>query len=120
MDYGPPTSYMAVEEGCEVVSSDDQKVGTVKHVLADDEEDVFDGIVIHTHLGPGGLHFVDAPQVRECFERAVLLSIPASQVPELPKPTANPAVMELHGAEDSESSLQRKLHRAWDLISGKS
>ena len=119
MDYGEPASYLTLTKGTAVVSSDDENVGTVQHVLADEEEDLFEGIVIHTHLGPGGLHFVDAPQVRECFERAVQLSIPASEVPELPKPKANPAVMELHGVEDSESSLQRKLHRAWDLISGK-
>jgi hypothetical protein len=118
MDYGEPTSYMEVKEGCEVVSSDGEKVGTVQHVLADEEEDIFDGIVIDTQLGPGGMHFVDAPQVSECFEEVVQLSIPASQVPELPKPAANPAVMEHHGVEDSESALQQKLHRAWDLISG--
>jgi hypothetical protein len=118
MDYGEPTSYLEVEEGCEVVSSDGEKVGTVQHVLADEETDIFDGVVIDTQLGPGGLHFVDAPQVSECYERAIQLSIPASQVPELPKPAANPAVMEHHGVEDSESSLQQKLHRAWDLISG--
>jgi sporulation protein YlmC with PRC-barrel domain len=118
MDFGEPTSYLAVEEGCDVVSSDGEKVGTVQHVLADEEEDVFDGIVIDTQLGPGGLHFVDAPQVSECFEHAIQLSIPASQVTKLPKPTANPAVMEHHGVEDSESSLQAKLRRAWDLISG--
>jgi sporulation protein YlmC with PRC-barrel domain len=118
MGYGEPASYLTLEEGCEVVSSDGEKVGTLQHVLADEEEDVFDGIVIDTQLGPGGMHFVDAPQVRECFEHAVELTIPASEVPELPKPTANPAVMESHGVEDSESALQRKLHRAWDLISG--
>jgi hypothetical protein len=27
-------------------------------------------------------------------------------------------VMESHGVEDSEGGLQRKLHRAWDMISG--
>jgi hypothetical protein len=118
MEYGEPTSYAALEEGCEVVSSDGEKVGTVQHVLADEQEDVFDGIVIDTQLGPGGMHFVDAPQVSECFERAVQLTIPASEVPELPKPTPNPAVMESHGVEDSESPLKAKLHRAWDLISG--
>jgi hypothetical protein len=118
MDYGEPASYLTLKEGTEVVSSDDENVGTVQHVLADEEEDVFDGIVIDTQLGPGGLHFVDAPQVRECFERAVQLAIPASEVPGLPKPTPNPAVMESHGVEDSESPLRAKLHRAWDLISG--
>jgi hypothetical protein len=118
MDYGEPSSYLALKEGCDVVSSDGEKVGTVQHVLADEDEDVFDGIVIDTQLGPGGLHFVDAPQVSECFERAIQLSIPAADVPGLPKPTPNPAVMENHGVEDSESKLQAKLHRAWDVISG--
>jgi hypothetical protein len=118
MDYGEPSSYLAVKEGCAVVSSDGEEVGTVQHVLADEEEDVFDGIVIDTQVGPGGLHFVDAPQVTECFERAILLSVPAGEVSQLPKPAPNPAVMENHGVEDSESALQAKLHRAWDLISG--
>ena len=118
MDYGEPTSYMAVKEGCDVVSSDGERVGTVQHVLADEEQDVFDGVVIDTQLGPGGLHFVDAPQVKECFDRAVLLSVSKAEVTDLPKPSPNPAVMENHGVEDSESPLQQKLHRAWDLISG--
>jgi len=118
MDYGEPASYLTLEEGTPVVSSDGEKVGTVQHVLADEDEDVFDGIVIDTHLGPGGLHFVDAPQVRECFQRAVELSIPAGEVPDLPKPTPNPAVIASHGVEDSESPLRAKLHRAWDLITG--
>jgi hypothetical protein len=118
MDYGEPASYLTLREGCDVVSSDGEKVGTVQHVLADEEEDVFDGIVIDCHLGPGGLHFVDAPQVKECFERAVELSIPKAEVAQLPKPAPSPAVMENHGVEDTESALQAKLHRAWDVISG--
>jgi hypothetical protein len=119
MDYGEPTSYLTVKEGCAVVSSDGEEVGTVQHVLGDEESDIFDGIVIDSQLGPGGLLFVDAPDVHECRERAVLLSMPASAVPDLPKPTPNPAAMEHHGVEDSESSLEQKLHRAWDLISGR-
>jgi hypothetical protein len=47
-----------------------------------------------------------------------MLDIPAHAVEQLPKPTPAPAAMESHGAEDSESPLQSKLHRAWDLISG--
>jgi hypothetical protein len=118
MDYGEPTSYLTIKEGTAVVSSDSEEVGTVQHVLADEEEDVFDGVVVDTRLGPGGLHFVDAPQVKEIRERAIVLSIPASGVEDLPKPSANPAVLEHHGIEDSESPLQEKLRRAWDLISG--
>jgi hypothetical protein len=101
------------------VSSDGDVVGKVQHVLADEEADVFDGIVIDTRLGPGGSHFVDADQVAELHERAVILKLPSSEVENLPRPTPAPAVMESHGAEDSEGGLQSKLHRAWDLLSGK-
>lgn len=101
-----------------MISSDGKEVGKVQHVLADEDEDVFDGIVIDTELGPGGLLFVDAPQVAQCRERAVLLSVPAAEVENLPKPTPNPGVIESHGVEDSESALQAKLHKAWDRISG--
>jgi hypothetical protein len=118
MEYGEPVSYLAVKEGSAIVGSDGKEVGTVQHVLADEESDVFDGVVIDTRLGPGGLRFVDAPQVREIRERAIVLSIPASEAQELPEPTPNPAVMEHGGVEDTESPLQQKLRRAWDLISG--
>jgi hypothetical protein len=47
-----------------------------------------------------------------------VLSVPAADIEKLPKPAPNPAVMENHGVEDSESPLQAKLHKAWDMISG--
>ena len=55
-----PSSYIVLEQGVEVISSDGDQVGLVEHVLADEEEDIFDGIVVDTRLGPGGLVFVDA------------------------------------------------------------
>ena len=101
-----------------MISSDGEDVGKVLHVLADEEEDVFDGIVVDVKLGPGGHRFVDAPQVSECREGAVIISVPAAEVEKLPEPTPNPAVMENHGVEDTEGKLREKLHRAWDMISG--
>ena len=118
MEYGEPASYLTLQAGTDVVSSDGEVVGKVQHVLADTEEDIFDGLVIDTQFGPGGLRFVDADQVDRCYERAVILRVPERDVDELPKPTPAPGAMESHGVEDSESPLRRKLHRAWDLISG--
>ena len=118
MDYGEPISYMGLSAGVDVVCREGEVVGTVEHVLADDEEDVFDGLVIDCHRGPGGSHFVDADQVDRIYERAVVLNISGAEAEQLPKPEPAPAVMESHGVEDSESALRRKLHRAWDLISG--
>lgn len=118
MGAGEPASYLTLEEGTEVFSSDGERVGTVAHVLAAPEVDVFDGLVIDVQAGPGGLRFVDAPQVEEMREGAVLLALPAARVGELPTPSENPAVIEHHGEEDTQSPLEQKLRRAWDLISG--
>jgi sporulation protein YlmC with PRC-barrel domain len=117
MDHGERISYLTLHDGIDVVGSDGERVGTVKHVLADEESDVFDGLVIDTRLGPGGLRFVDADQVADLYERAVVLTI--TDVESLPKPEPAPAAMESHGAEDTESPLESKLRRAWDLISGR-
>ena len=118
MEYGEHASYMVLAEGTDVVSSDGVVVGKVTHVLADDAEDVFDGVVIDVDPGPGGKRFVDADQVGQIYERALVLRISAAEADGLPEPTPAPAVMEHHGAEDSEGALRGKLHRAWDRISG--
>lgn len=112
-------SYLTLEAGTAVVSADGERVGTVEHVLKDDATDIFDGLVIDMSVGPGGLHFVDAPDVAEITPDSVRLAISAAEAERLPKPSANPAVMEHHGAEDSESKLEHKLRRAWDIVSGR-
>ena len=119
MDHGAPSSFLQVDPGIDVISSDGQRVGKLEHLLADDGTSIFDGSVIDVATGPGGHRFVDAPDVSEFRERAVLIAVPAADVDGLPEPTANPAVMQHGGAEDSESELMQKLRRAWDLISGR-
>jgi uncharacterized protein YrrD len=120
-DLGSPSSYLELGKGAECYSCDGEKVGEVEHVLAAPDEDIFDGIVLDTSVLPGGHRFVDAEQVDEIFERGVLLKVDRQEADALPEPTANPAVMEVTAddvAEDGESGLKRKLHRAWQLISG--
>ena len=119
MDHGDPISYMTLESGTEVLSADGESVGKVERVLSDEGTDIFDGLVIDTKTGPGGLRFVDAPEVSELRERAVLLTLSSAQVEQLPEPSSGPAVIEHHGAEDSESPLQHRLRRAWDRLSGR-
>jgi hypothetical protein len=118
IDYGQPISYLVLAPGTPVVSSDGQVVGKVEHVLAAEDEDIFDGIVIDVKAGPGGLHFADAEQVAELYENAAVLTLTEAQIDQLPKPGPSPAVMESHGIEDAEGPIERKLRRAWNLISG--
>ncbi len=118
-DLGEPSSYLALEEGTRVYSSDERDLGEVQHVLADPGLDVFDGFVLDTTVLPGGHRFVDAPQVAEVYERGVVLAIDAAAAERLPKPTANPGEVEVGPDDLVAGDKHGKLRRAWDLISGK-
>ena len=115
-DLGPPTSYLTLAEGVRVLTSDGVDIGRVRHVLADADDDIFDGLVLD--LRHGGHRFVDAPEVAELYERAVVLTLDAAASERLPEPGGNPATVEADPDETADSGLQRKLRRAWDLISG--
>ena len=118
LDLGQPSSYLALEKGTRVYSSDERGLGEVLHVLADPALDVFDGFVLDATALPGGHRFVDASQVTEVYERGVVLSVDAATAERLPKPTANPGELEV-GADDLVApGGHEKLRRAWDLISG--
>lgn len=117
-DLGPPASYMTLEPGTAVLSSDGERLGAVEHVLADIEQDIFDGIVLDTTALPGGNRFVDAPEVARIYERGVVLSIDAAAARELPEPSENPATMEAQPEDTVPDDLGDKLRRAWDRISG--
>ena len=113
MDLGPPISYMVLRPRTEVFSSDHQSIGRVVHVLADEREDVFDGIVIAP--GTGRRHvFADADDVDRIFERGVVLRLDEGACERLPEPSANPAVI----GEDPGDRISGKLRRAWDRLSG--
>jgi hypothetical protein len=116
VDYGEPASYLTLQPGTDVVSSDGNVIGRVEHVLAAEEEDIFDGLVVDLKTGPGGLHFADADQVDEIYENAVVLKLSEADADQLPKPSASPAAMD--AGTDPPGPLASKLRRAWDLISG--
>ena len=118
-DYGEPRSYLDIDDGIDVITSDGQVLGALEHVLADEQADIFDGIVVDTSRGPGGHRFVDAPDVDAFYEQAVVLKLGAAEAESLHEPSDNPAVMQHGGEEDSESQLAHKLRRAWYLVSGR-
>ena len=117
MDLGYPVSYQAVAAGTPVYSCDEEQIGKVSHVLAAEDEDVFDGIVIGEHIFGDEHRFADADDIQAIYERGVVLKLDRSACAELPKPSANPAVMHVDPAESAYH--HRKLRRAWDRITGK-
>lgn len=117
-ELGDPTSYLQLEERVPVYSADGERIGTVEHVLADADADVFDGLVIDARLGPGGHRFVDATQVEALYVRGAVLALAAADCERLPEPSASPAVMEADPDDTTPDDLGDKLKRAWNVISG--
>jgi len=118
METGEPSSYLALEAGTPVLAHGGEQIGTVTHVLAVPEEDLFDGIVIDSSIGSGGHRFADASEVAEIGEGAVRLRLDEAACEKLPKPSENPAVMEAEPEVTVPSGLSDKLRRAWNLVSG--
>ncbi|MGX6446821.1 PRC-barrel domain-containing protein [Patulibacter sp. S7RM1-6] len=115
-DLGAPTSYLAVAAGTPVLSADGSRVGTVAHVLAVEEQDVFDGLVIDTD---DGARFVDATQVDGLYARGAVLTLDAAAAERLAAPRENPAQVGATPDDTVDDTLGDKLRRAWDLVSGK-
>ena len=118
MDLGDPISYEVLAKGTPVYSAEGAPAGRVHHVLAAEDEDVFDGIIIAEH-GFGTAHqFADADDIDRIYEHGVLLKLTHEQCEHLPKPSPNPAVMHDDPAESRADRRHEKLMRAWDYISG--
>lgn len=117
-DLGEPTSYLAVDKGIPVYSSDGEKLGRVVRVLSAPNLDMFDGVIFDTTAGPGGHRFVDAPEVGRIYERGIVLKIDAAEAADLPAPAANPGAVSVNPA-DLVGGKPGFFRRAWDSISGK-
>jgi len=106
MDEGQPVAYPLLDRGVTVISSDGEEVGTVHHVVAASEQDIFHGLVIET--ARLGQRFVPAEDVASLHERGVDLRIDAAAVAALPHPGgAAPEYSE----DPSESKWEYWAHR---------
>jgi uncharacterized protein YrrD len=104
-DIGAPISYLVLRPGASVYDRSGDRVGTVEHVLADDREDVFHGLIVKT---PIGHRYASSDVVDGLFERGVIVAAPADQLPE---PSADPAAQTV---EDEQ--LVNQLKRAWEWL----
>jgi sporulation protein YlmC with PRC-barrel domain len=84
VDEGFPIAYEVLEKGVAVLASDGEQVGTVHHVVAAPEKDIFHGLVISTPQH--GRRFVEASDVASLHERGVDLRIDSAAVQSLPAP----------------------------------
>jgi hypothetical protein len=115
-DLGDPISYLVLAKGTPVLCSDGHELGRVEHVLADPGADVFDGVIVE--LDEGGHRFVDAPEVADIHQRAVVLSLDTAGAARLHEPHPNPAALATGPDDTTREGLHDKLRRAWDYLSG--
>jgi hypothetical protein len=120
VDHGERISYMALEEGTPVLSGDGTELGTVKRVLADWDEDIFDGLIVSTADGD---RFVDAEGIVDIYERAVVLETSGEDARQLPEATPGAPVVEVDPEDTVKRSpaeeVARRMRLAWQRIAKK-
>ncbi len=84
MDEGLPIAYQVLDEGIPVYAADGVQVGTVDHVVAVPQQDIFHGIVLRGV--DGTRRFVAADQVASLHERGADLRISVAAAAALPEP----------------------------------
>jgi hypothetical protein len=84
-ELGEPGSYLTLEPGTPVFSSDGEEVGRVERIAEAADADIFDGFVLRP-AAPGSDRYVKAEQIDEIFERGVVLALDAEAARALPEP----------------------------------
>jgi sporulation protein YlmC with PRC-barrel domain len=102
-DLGAPQSFLVIADGTPVYDRAGDKVGTVAHVLSDDQDEIFHGLVVKT---ADGHRYAAAAQIDGLFEHGVIVAVPAAELPE-------PSEETLTTAGDS---FGDGLRRAWNWL----
>ncbi len=119
MEAGNPISYEVLETGTPVLDSSGGQFATVKEILAVEEEDIFEGLIVHT---PHGDRFLHADSIDSIHEHAVSCRLDAAAAAALPEPEPAPGEIELTPDDISEREGPYKrgmfFKRIWNRLSG--
>jgi hypothetical protein len=107
MSEEPEVSYLVLSRGTPVHDVTGTAFATVEHVLADEELDLFDGIVVATD---SGIRFVDRNQVAAITATAVRTVLSPEEARALPQPDGD-AIFTVDGLQDVGGSLTARLGR---------
>jgi hypothetical protein len=110
-DDGHAISYKVLRRGTPVRSADGVQVGTVRRVLENTRENIFDGIVVDTREGK---RFGDAPEVARVAARWVTLTITADEVSQLSAPGGVKRRVEHAPTVRRAKRVGRNLRDRWD------
>jgi hypothetical protein len=102
-DLGAPQSFLILADGTPVFDRAGDKIGVVAHVLSDDRDEIFQGLVVKT---PDGHRYASAKHIDGLFEHGVIVSVPAAELPEPSQETT----------ADGDDSFTEGLRRAWNWL----
>lgn len=102
-DLGAPQSFLVVADGTAVYDRAGDKIGTVEHVLSDDQNEIFHGVLLKTGHGH---RYAPAAQIDGLYEHGVIVAVPAEQLPEPSEETL----------AESGDSFGDGLRRAWNWL----
>ncbi len=97
-DAGDPVSWLQIEPGWSVVTSDGDTVGAVAQVAGTKEDDIFDGLAVERG---GSLLYVPGEQVALIYPGTVTLRITAAQATTLEPYQAPPPRQQLRLPRES-------------------
>ncbi|AEB45344.1 MULTISPECIES: hypothetical protein [Micromonospora] len=109
-DLGAKVSYLALGAGVPVYAPGGAFVGVVEHVVADEAQDIFHGVIIEPSREHHAHRFAYREQIGELHERGVVLSVPAGQLHE---PSTD---MPAEQVEESDDPVRLGLRRAWEWL----
>jgi hypothetical protein len=107
-DLGAQIAYVVLPAGIPVYDVDQRQVGVVEHVIANEGENIFHGLIVTTASAPSRQLYADRDQVGELHQHGVLLAVRGA---ELHDPTEDPAAH-----DTAESGRQEGLRRAWEWL----
>ncbi|MFG2064535.1 hypothetical protein ACGFIK_24300 [Micromonospora sp. NPDC048871] len=109
-DLGAQVSYLVLADGTAVYAPDSAYLGVVEHVVADERQDIFHGVIVKLPRGQDPHRFAHRDQIAALHERGVVLSVPAGQLPELS--ADRPAEQ----VEEAGDPVRLGLRRAWEWL----
>jgi len=75
-----PVSWLQIEQGWSVVTSDGVAVGTVAQVEGDKQSDIFDGLAVESTPNPKQIRYVPGEQVGAIYPGEVTLKIASADI----------------------------------------
>jgi hypothetical protein len=93
-----PVSWLLVEPGWKVVSSDGEEIGEIHSLVGDTGEDIFNGISVDTGMFDRP-RYVPAERVTEIVEGRVTVALTAAEFGRVDEFEEPPASLELDGSE---------------------